>query len=165
MDYAYLIFVLMRALALGGIVYYATTTIPVNPLAMRNKVIISVIVVVLFALMDYVGQLLGFIRKWSCRLLCGCTPGQDIDALGVNAAATPTVGLGLGLVPPAGSLSSTASVDTAVEEAIRALQSEGPLHLSEHFGEEAKKEGCNSEQTGKGYEGFSLEAFSNYAPY
>ena len=75
----------IRALILGVIVFSTITHLPSVTIAMTNKIIISVVVVVIFALIDYFGNFLKFLRRWACKILCGCDPQElqelnDLDA-------------------------------------------------------------------------------------
>ena len=81
-SFSYLLIVLTRALMLGLIVYYATSTIPKTAIDTRNKMIISLIVVVLYALIDYFAGFFGMVRTFFCRATCGCVPpssGKNLD--------------------------------------------------------------------------------------
>ena len=66
---------------LGLIVYYATSTIPKTAIDTRNKMIISLIVVILYALIDYFAGFFGMVRTMFCKLTCDCTPssGKNLD--------------------------------------------------------------------------------------
>ncbi len=114
--------VTVRALMLGLTVYYATSTIPAQPIDTRNKLIIAAIVVVMYALLDYFAGFFGAIRRLICRLTCGYSPadssyssssssgGLDFD-LGSFTSGTSAV---------TGTL-DTGSVATEVDEALKML--------------------------------------------
>jgi preprotein translocase subunit Sec61beta len=73
-SFSYLLIVLTRALMLGLIVYYATSTIPKTAIDPKNKMIISLIVVILYALIDYFAGFFGMVRTFFCKTTCGCAP-------------------------------------------------------------------------------------------
>ena len=71
---------------LGMIVFSSITYIPKNDIEMKSRVIIAMVVVVLYALIDYFGGFLKKIRAFLCNILCGCDPNEqaakgDLDDL------------------------------------------------------------------------------------
>lgn len=61
-----------RIIFLGGIVFFTTTKIPQQTLAIQTRIAVSVIVVLLYFFLEYVFRGLGFIRFILCKLLCSC---------------------------------------------------------------------------------------------
>jgi hypothetical protein len=95
-DTRYLMSVTLRALALGTIVFASVTYIPKNQVEMRNKVAISVAVVILYALLDYVTNFLVNVRHYTCGLLCNCyPPSTDVSLDLPDAAETDIKDIGL----------------------------------------------------------------------
>lgn len=101
LDFSYILSLAIRSLFLGGIVFATTTYIPDTIPSLRNRLIISALVVILYALIDYIQQLLLALRRVTCKIACGCTPGDassengldlDLDALAKSAdlPTTPT---------------------------------------------------------------------------
>ena len=101
LDFSYILSLAIRSMFLGGIVFATTTYIPDNVPSIRNRLIISALVVILYALIDYIQQLLLALRRVTCKIACGCTPGDsssesgldlDLDALAKSAdfPTTPT---------------------------------------------------------------------------
>ena len=72
-----LLAVLTRAMILGMIVFSSITYIPKNNIEMRNRIVISAVVVVLYALVDYFGGFLKKVRAFLCNILCGCNPNTQ----------------------------------------------------------------------------------------
>ena len=73
-----LLAVLTRAMILGMIVFSSITYIPKNDIEMRNRLVISAVVVVLYALIDYFGGFLKKVRAFLCNILCGCDPNEQV---------------------------------------------------------------------------------------
>lgn len=78
-SFSYILSLVIRSLFLGSIVFASTTYIPDNVPSVRNRIIISAIVVALFALIDYISQALIAVRNLSCNLVCGSHPGANTD--------------------------------------------------------------------------------------
>lgn len=101
LDFSYILSLAIRSLFLGGIVFATTTYIPDNIPSMRNRLIISALVVILYALIDYIQNFLLAVRSLTCKVACGCRPGDsssgsgldiDLDALtkSTDLPTTPT---------------------------------------------------------------------------
>ena len=122
---SYLLIVAIRASMLGFIVYYATSTIPKKTIDPKNKMMISIIVVVLYALLDYFGGFFDSARNLVCNAVCSCTPNSGVDAR-VDALASQASS-GLAPIIPAAEPTLTlpdvkvSDVDTELDEAIRSL--------------------------------------------
>lgn len=128
MDFGYIMVVLMRASVLGLIVFYATTAIPVKEISVNNRIIISVIVVTLYALLDYFAGFFRTLRGLFCRAACGCSPysnAVDLSVDGAGMLAAPTnVATTPDLTVPAPSTEDVSpKVNAEIEEAIAQLQS------------------------------------------
>lgn len=65
---------------MGLIVFGAVSFFPRQSVSMQNKLIISVVVVILYALLDYFKHFFVQIRRYACKLLCGCDPTKNISA-------------------------------------------------------------------------------------
>ena len=76
--------VLTRAIMLGLIVFYAISTIPKSAIDLKNKIIISVIVVILYALIDYFAGFFTGLRNAMCTLMCGCVPPNGENKVDLN---------------------------------------------------------------------------------
>jgi len=70
MDLMYYISLVIRSVLLGVIVFGSTTYIPNKLPSMRNRLIISATVVILYALLDYINAFLQYLRFGACNLLC-----------------------------------------------------------------------------------------------
>jgi len=77
-DASRLAIISVRALMLGAIVYGAITIIPTQPLVQSSKVIIAAVVVVIYALLDYLAGFFVSVRTFFCRATCGCTPNNGL---------------------------------------------------------------------------------------
>lgn len=100
---------IVRALVLGAIIYGAITAIPMKTIAPLNKLLISVAVVVIYALIDYFAVFLSTIRSYLCRLVCDCGSGSG------------PVGSGLGIGSGSYDGIDTDSLSTEVANAIKLL--------------------------------------------
>jgi hypothetical protein len=80
-DFSLIAAVLIRAVALGVIVYYAISTIPNIPINQRNKIVITVVVVVMYALLDYFSSALNMLRGLMCRTVCTETDTNATEEL------------------------------------------------------------------------------------
>lgn len=78
-SFAYILSLLFRGLILGSIVFAATTYIPSNLPSMRNRLIISAAVVILYALIDYIQTFLLTVRNVACDVACGYHSGAKND--------------------------------------------------------------------------------------
>jgi hypothetical protein len=157
-GFSYLLIVLTRALMLGLIVYYATSTIPKTAIDLKNKMIISLIVVILYALIDYFAGFFGMVRTFFCKSMCGCAPpssGLDLNELSrkldIDLPSAPSLNLPAGdfdfdTVSDVSSVKDDLNTDelsNEVDEAIRALDkkdaTEQLLVEDEEADEEAAK--------------------------
>lgn len=92
-TFSNILIVLLRALTLGFIVFYATTKIPSEPVGMINKLIISAIVVVFYALMDHIAGFFTNVRTFFCSIACGCkssnllNTGEGLDSASLDTNA------------------------------------------------------------------------------
>ena len=146
---------------LGLIVYYAISTIPKTAIDTKNKMIISMIVVILYAFIDYFAGFFSAVRAVFCKTLCGCVPpssgNRNLDLnelsrkLDIDLPSAPSLNL------PAGDFDFDTSSDVSsvkddlntdelaneVDEAIRALDkkdaTEQLLIEDEEADEEAAK--------------------------
>lgn len=86
-NFAYILSLVLRSLVLGGIVFLTTTNIPEKTPSFASRLMISVLVVVMYALIDYVNTFLIGARNLMCSVACGCNPGDptptdlDLDTL------------------------------------------------------------------------------------
>jgi hypothetical protein len=71
--------VILRLLLLGAIIFLAMTYIPQTELPFDSKLTISIIVVIIYSLIDFIGRLLYSIRRVLCNFLCGCSDGYVYD--------------------------------------------------------------------------------------
>lgn len=78
---SYILSLVVRSSILGGIVYAATSTIPSKPLAFRNKLIISVIVVAVYSVLDYVVNMLYGLKNITCDAVCGSGAPSTADLI------------------------------------------------------------------------------------
>lgn len=86
--------VLTRSMMLGGIVFGAVTGVTRGSVSTRNRGIISLLVVILYALLDYFVGFFGIVRRFFCSVACGCTPS---DAPSVSMFdMSPSTGTGFG---------------------------------------------------------------------
>ena len=76
----YMLSVAIRGLLLGLIVFGSVTFLPRQSVSLKNKLLISAVVVILYALLDYLKHFFVQIRRYACKLLCGCDPTKSIDA-------------------------------------------------------------------------------------
>lgn len=76
----YMVSVAIRGALLGLIVFGAVSFFPKQSVSMQNRLIISIVVVILYALLDYFKNFFVQIRSFACKLLCGCDPHQRADA-------------------------------------------------------------------------------------
>ncbi len=67
----------LRAIILGTIVFSSVSHIPKTAISMRNRFIISLVVVILFALIDHLKNFFTTIRKYLCKVVCDCDPTTD----------------------------------------------------------------------------------------
>lgn len=61
---------LSRLIALGVIVFGSVTYLPAAKVTLRNRVIITVVVVTIYALLDVISNVLGGMRNWVCNVAC-----------------------------------------------------------------------------------------------
>lgn len=84
---AYILSLAIRSVVLGGIVFLTTTKIPENVPSLRTRLVIAALVVIMYALLDYVNTFLIGARNLLCTVACGCNPGEtapvdlDLDVL------------------------------------------------------------------------------------
>lgn len=111
-NFAYIAVLLYRGLMLGGIVYYATSTIPSEAISPHNKLIIAAIVVIFYALLDYISSFFKSIRGLLCRAACGCSPYESYDlSLSTPGLGSPTSGMGA-----SGANGVSAELDEAINQ-------------------------------------------------
>jgi hypothetical protein len=86
-----------RIIFLGSIVFFTTTNIPQQTLAIQTRIAVSVIVVLLYFFLEYVFRALGFVRFLLCKLLCSCdatnpfsrwTNGESSGPITASSAVT-----------------------------------------------------------------------------
>ena len=75
--------IIIQSFMLGSIVYYATSTIPSFPIDFNNKLIISAIVVVLYASLQYFTEFLSTIKTQVCAGTIVDT-GSETDTTDTN---------------------------------------------------------------------------------
>jgi hypothetical protein len=63
----------IRSLLLAIIVFGSITFIPQREIEIKNRIIASVVVVVIYILLDFIGDGLGWFGKFMCRMTCGCS--------------------------------------------------------------------------------------------
>ncbi len=163
-----ILFVLIRAFILGGIVFIATTKIPANPIATQNKIIISVMVVILFALTDYISQYFRGLKNMVCRVACGAS-SDDLSTVAVTQSVSVLAPMTVTTTEP--SLDdfsnidlSVPKVDSELEEAIKALHSETEYtpKTAAALSEEEQRHHTGEEHTPLPAE---AEGFANYGPF
>jgi len=59
-----------RLLILGVIVFAAVTYLPSATVTMRNRLIITVTVVIIYAMLDVLYNMFGGVRNWLCDVAC-----------------------------------------------------------------------------------------------
>lgn len=161
----YLLVILLRAAMLGLIVYYATSTIPSKAIDPKNKMIISLIVVVLYAIIDYFAGFFSTIRNLWCQATCGCSHpllGGELDL--------PTARF----LPANVSDMDTTDIAAEVDEAIRLLNAESEVKtntkmqhdpLEEEESGALKATGLNETDKKTPAPAETTEGFSNYSSY
>jgi hypothetical protein len=80
-----------RIIFLGGIVFFTTTNIPQQTLAIQTRIAVSVIVVILYFFLEYVFRGLGFIRFILCKLLCSCNATNPFSRWTDSVSTVPSV--------------------------------------------------------------------------
>jgi hypothetical protein len=120
-NLTYLFIVLLRAAMLGLIVFYSTSTIPTTPIKLNNKIIISMIVVVLYAVLDYFAGFFGTVRNLLCQATCGCSASGAGYSLDVSDANDTLPSLTAPIDPVTNI--DTSDIAAEVDEAIRMLDS------------------------------------------
>lgn len=114
-----LVIIAVRAVLLGFIVFSSITAIPAREISTHNKLVVSVVVVAVYALLDYFSGFFGMVRTFFCRVACNCSPNSSTDTV-------PTAGVGVNIdlggfdVTPVSKL-DTDTLSNEVEEAIRLL--------------------------------------------
>lgn len=71
----------LRLVILGGLIFLATTYIPATPPVFINRVIISVIVVIIYSLLDIIAAALSKTKNKTCEWICGCPANGTITNL------------------------------------------------------------------------------------
>ncbi len=71
-DLGLIINVSLRLILLGGLIFLATTYIPQTELPFDSRVTISVVVVLIYSMIDIIGNILYKIRRQLCSWFCGC---------------------------------------------------------------------------------------------
>lgn len=77
MNFGYIALIIFRTALLGLIVFYSVTAIPSKAICLNNRVVISIIVVTLYALLDYFTGFPYVVHGVMCRTACGCSPYQS----------------------------------------------------------------------------------------
>jgi len=79
MDFnlTYILSLLVRGSLLGGIVFASATFIPSKPPTLRNRLIMSAAVVLIYALLDYIQTFLVVVRNVACDVACGPRAGSS----------------------------------------------------------------------------------------
>ena len=111
MNLSGIIALILRSLLIGGVSYYATSTIPLNPLSTRTKVVVSVVIVTVLIILDFLSSIFSVIRKLLCKT-CPCN--ANVQSLVERADKVVST------APPA--TVTPQSVDPDLDAAIRALQ-------------------------------------------
>lgn len=62
----------LRLVLLGFIIYGATSFIPATPLTTNVKITISVVVVLIYSLLDVISSYLSALKNKTCEVVCGC---------------------------------------------------------------------------------------------
>jgi len=73
----YIIITIIRTLVLIGTVFIITSKIPTKPIETKNKLTISVMVVILFAIIEYIFKFTGVLKNVLCRTTCGSIDASD----------------------------------------------------------------------------------------
>lgn len=145
MDFGYIMIVLFRASVLGLIVFYATTAIPMKEISINNRLIISIIVVTLYALLDFLAGFFRTLRGLFCKAACGCSPYTNsvdlsVDGAGMLAAPTNVVTTPKYNVDIEIPSNVSPKVEAELDEAIAQLKS-ATLETKEAVGTTEKEEG------------------------
>lgn len=74
----------IRSTVLAIIVFGTVTLIPQREIELKNKLLVSLVVVILYILVDFVGGGLGSVGRFMCRMTCGCNSGDDLDTSEVD---------------------------------------------------------------------------------
>lgn len=62
----------LRLVLLGLIIYGATSLIPSTPLTTNVKITISVVVVLIYSLLDVISSYMIALKNKTCEAVCGC---------------------------------------------------------------------------------------------
>jgi len=84
-DFNYIFSLFFKGFLLGNIVFAATTYIPENVPSLRNRIIIALVVAIIYMCIDYIQYLLRAMRNLTCRIACGCNPGDVPSSSASNA--------------------------------------------------------------------------------
>ena len=71
-DFDWLIGLILRLLCLFALIYLMVTYIPQTSLETTTKIWVAGTVVVLYALLDFIGRLLQRVKAYACRQSCRC---------------------------------------------------------------------------------------------
>ncbi len=72
-DFDVIMGLILRSLCLFGLIYLMVTYIPATPLEMTTKMLVAGTVVILYALLDFIGRLLYRVKTYACQQSCrGC---------------------------------------------------------------------------------------------
>jgi hypothetical protein len=94
-DFGLMINVSLRLLLLGGIVFLATTYIPETPPALDARITISVVVILVYSLIDLLGSYFFAIKDKLCQWICGC--GSDSSTYDLTNSGQPSLNYNLQL--------------------------------------------------------------------
>ena len=151
---------LIRTLVLIGIVFIITSKIPTNPIETKNKLTISVTVVLIFAIIEYIFQFSGVMKNFACHTTCGSTDASTT----VYAPGADDILKDIDFSAP--------MVDSELEEAIKSLNITSNTNkvLGEEQQSEIKDTNKNkSKALGEEINDTPLpaeaEGFANYATY
>ena len=76
-DVGLILNVSLRLVLLGGLIFLATTYIPQTELPLDSRITISVVVVLIYSMIDIIGGVLYKIRGKLCSWICGCDPSNQ----------------------------------------------------------------------------------------
>ena len=108
-----------RIIFLGGIVFFTTTKIPQQTLAIQTRIAVSVIVVLLYFFLEYVFRGLGFIRFILCKLLCSCNATNPFSRW-TDSVSSATIATSATSAPAtASSTAGNVKLDDATLERLR----------------------------------------------
>lgn len=74
----------LRLVLLGLIIYGATTYIPSTALTTNVKITISVVVVLIYSLLDVISSYMVALKNKTCEVVCGCGTADMATQLQLN---------------------------------------------------------------------------------